>query len=119
MSSRHPRIGDLLWVQPGNVSSLEEPHVGAVSKKLPNGEGEYTDPNGLKYVGLFKDGRFSGRGTSTLADGLKYEGSLNDAEQADPQIEPLPSAMITPVVVGRPIGPMVHSRCRCTSAYGS
>ena len=32
MSPRHPRIGDLLWVQPGNVSSLEEPHVGVVSK---------------------------------------------------------------------------------------
>ena len=39
-----------------------------------NCTGTKTFPNGAKYVGEHKDGKFNGQGTATLANGDKYNG---------------------------------------------
>ena len=40
--------------------------------------GTATHPNGQKYVGEFKDGKFNGHGTATFASGDKYVGEFED-----------------------------------------
>jgi len=42
------------------------------------GKGTYVFPNGLKYVGEFKDGRYHGQGTFTNTKGDKYVGDFRD-----------------------------------------
>ena len=36
---------------------------------IPNGKGEWSQPNGLKYDGMFKDYKFHGYGVLTSPDG--------------------------------------------------
>ena len=43
-----------------------------------NCTGTKTFPNGAKYVGEFKDGKFHGQGTETFASGNKYVGEWRD-----------------------------------------
>ena len=45
-------------------------------KKNPNGYGEYSYPDGSKYVGEFNDGQINGQGSYTYHDGSKYVGEL-------------------------------------------
>jgi uncharacterized membrane protein YhaH (DUF805 family) len=40
--------------------------------------GTWTVPNGDKYVGEFKDGKFNGQGTQTWPNGFKYVGEFKD-----------------------------------------
>jgi hypothetical protein len=40
--------------------------------------GTYSWPDGGKYVGMFKDGKFDGQGTSTSSNGNKYVGEFSD-----------------------------------------
>ena len=43
--------------------------------------GTYTWPDGEKYVGEFKDGKFNGQGTYTFASGNKYVGDFKDGKR--------------------------------------
>ena len=43
-----------------------------------NGQGTYTFANGDKYVGEYKDGKRVGQGTYTFPDGAKYVGEWRD-----------------------------------------
>src|SRR5258707_7259326 len=43
-----------------------------------NCQGEQTFPNGRRYVGEFKDGKFSGQGTFTFPGGVRYVGEFKD-----------------------------------------
>jgi len=45
-----------------------------------NGHGTYTWPDGLKYVGDFRDGKSHGQGTHTLPDETKYVGNFRDGK---------------------------------------
>ena len=65
------------------------PDLAAAKTRLPkcptntqvlwtNCEGALTAANGDKYVGEFKDGRFSGQGTRYFADWIKYVGEFKD-----------------------------------------
>ena len=38
----------------------------------------YTFPDGIQYVGEFRDGRINGQGTLTWPDGQKYVGEFSD-----------------------------------------
>jgi len=44
----------------------------------PNGQGTFSDPNGWKYVGKFKNGKMNGQGTLTSPFGSKYVGEFRD-----------------------------------------
>ena len=44
------------------------------------GSGTLTVPNGEKYVGEFKEGKFHGKGTETIPNGSKYEGEWRDGK---------------------------------------
>ena len=46
----------------------------------PHGFGTYTSPDGWKYDGQFKDGKYDGQGTYTWADGRKYVGQFKHAK---------------------------------------
>jgi hypothetical protein len=43
-----------------------------------NCQGTFTNPNGDKYVGEFRDGKPNGRGAATYRDGTKYVGEFRD-----------------------------------------
>ena len=55
-------------------------YQGEVKNGKPHGFGILIFPNGLKYVGEFKDGLSNGQGTSTY-DGSKYVGEFKDGKQ--------------------------------------
>jgi hypothetical protein len=46
--------------------------------KWSNCFGAYTNPNGSKYVGEFKDGKYNGQGTFTINTGGKYVGEFRN-----------------------------------------
>ena len=45
---------------------------------MPDGRGTYTKPDGAKYVGEFKKGKYHGQGTFSRPDGLKYVGEFKN-----------------------------------------
>ena len=49
--------------------------------------GEVTNPNGIKYVGEFKDGKRNGQGTATLPNGGKYVGDFKDGKRSGKGIQ--------------------------------
>ena len=60
----------------GAVSSS----TGCISGNCVNGTGNYTEANGNKYVGEWKDGKPHGKGTLTMANGSKYVGEYKDGQ---------------------------------------
>lgn len=52
--------------------------IGGCQTVPQNGQGTYIAPNGDKYVGDFKDGKYDGQGTYTFANGNKYVGEYKD-----------------------------------------
>ena len=59
-------------------------------KWRPNGLGVMTYPDGHKYVGEWKNGKYNGQGTSTYPDGGKYVGRWKDGEPNGQGSETLP-----------------------------
>jgi hypothetical protein len=49
-------------------------------EQLPDGRRVYTDPDGSRYEGEFRDRRRTGHGVYTSPDGTRYEGELHDGE---------------------------------------
>jgi hypothetical protein len=49
---------------------------GCIQGDCKNGQGTRTTPDGLRYVGEFKDGEFNGQGILTFPDGSKYVGKF-------------------------------------------
>jgi len=47
---------------------------------IPNGKGEWIQPNGLKYDGMFKDYKFHGYGVLTSPDGSVYKGNFDEGK---------------------------------------
>ena len=47
----------------------EGTYTGEVSNNVPNGQGTYTSPDGMKYVGEWKDGKYHGQGTYIFGSG--------------------------------------------------
>ena len=47
---------------------------------VQNYQGTLTTPDGSKYVGEFKNGKYHGQGTLTFRDGDKYVGEFKDEE---------------------------------------
>ena len=45
-----------------------------------NGQGAYTYPNGEKYTGEFRDGKYNGQGTLTSPGGGSYAGGFLDGK---------------------------------------
>ena len=54
--------------------------VRCVSGDCSNGQGTWTDTDGDKYVGEWKNNKFHGQGTYTYADGDKYIGEFKDGK---------------------------------------
>jgi len=52
-----------------------------IEKLTPNGQGTYTFPDGKKYVGKWKDGKYNGEGIFTRPNGSKYVGEFKDGER--------------------------------------
>ena len=52
-----------------------------IEKLIPNGQGTYTFPDGKKYVGKWKDGKYNGEGIFTRPSGSKYVGEFKDGER--------------------------------------
>ena len=52
-----------------------------IVKQIPNGQGTYTFPDGKKYVGKWKDGKYNGEGIFTRPSGSKYVGEFKDGER--------------------------------------
>ena len=52
-----------------------------IEKLIPNGQGTYTFPDGKKYVGKWKDGKYNGDGIFTRPNGSKYVGKFKDGER--------------------------------------
>jgi hypothetical protein len=79
MTSISMKIILLLAVLAGGVSASDLPDcVGDYDVSWNNCFGTYTDSNGNKYVGEWKDGNSSGQGTVTWANGNKYVGEWKD-----------------------------------------
>ena len=55
-------------------------YVGEFKDGKMHGQGTHTWTDGDKYVGGWKDNKKHGRGTFTYADGRKYVGELKDNE---------------------------------------
>ena len=55
-------------------------YVGEWKDGKYNGQGTYTFANGDKYVGEFKDDQSNGQGTYTYASGAKYVGEFKDGK---------------------------------------
>ena len=55
-------------------------YVGEYKDGKENGQGTETLPNVDKYVGEFKDGERNGQGTHTFPEGGKYVGDWKDGE---------------------------------------
>ena len=55
-------------------------YVGEWKDGLPNGQGTMTWPSGQKYVGEWKGGTQHGQGTLTLSNGAKYVGEHKDGK---------------------------------------
>ena len=51
---------------------------GCVQGNCANGQGTFTWPDGQKYVGQFKNGKWNGQGTLTWLSGQKYVGQYKD-----------------------------------------
>jgi len=45
-----------------------------------HGRGTVTSPDGYKYVGEFKDGKWEGQGTFTVSDGMRYVGEFKNGK---------------------------------------
>ena len=48
--------------------------------ELFSGKGTRIKPNGIKYIGEWKDGRYDGNGTITYPNGTKYIGEFKDGQ---------------------------------------
>src|SRR5271170_787243 len=70
----------LLWTNcQGNYTFPNgEKYVGEYRDGKSNGKGIHTLPNGLGYVGEFKDGNANGQGTLTSSDGWRCAGEFRD-----------------------------------------
>ena len=66
----------LLWCNVGFAECIEG--------DCNNGYGTYTEADGSKYVGGWKDGKQHGQGTYTYANGDKYVGEFKDNERVLP-----------------------------------
>ena len=72
------------WFEDGNkdkdVKYIGEFKDETFEDRQPNGQGTITYPNGRKYVGEYKDGKYHGQGAFTYTDGSKYVGEYKDGE---------------------------------------
>ena len=72
------------WFEDGNkdkdVKFIGEFKDGIFEDRQPNGQGTITYPNGRKYVGEWKNGKYNGQGKETFPDGSKYVGEFKDGE---------------------------------------
>ncbi len=72
--NRGPCFGTYTW--PDGVK-----YVGEWKDFKEHGQGTVTWPNGNKYVGEWKDGKFHGQGTLTFPNGAKYVGDYKDGKE--------------------------------------
>ena len=68
---------DYVWKGFGDKETHSK-YTGDVGNEVPNGFGIMIFPNGNKYIGGWKDGRWNGQGTHTYPDGSKFEGDYKD-----------------------------------------
>ena len=68
---------DYVWKGFGDKETHSK-NTGDVGNEVPNGFGIMIFPNGNKYIGGWKDGRWNGQGTHTYPDGSKFEGNYKD-----------------------------------------
>ena len=54
---------------------------GVLKNGTPNGNGTFTNKEGIKYIGEWKDGAPNGKGTMTWANGNKYVGEWKDGKK--------------------------------------
>ena len=69
----------LQWKTFGD-DKVQPNYEGEIIYGKPNGRGEYTNPDGRKYVGKFKDGEFHGRGTYISPNGDMYVGEFSNGK---------------------------------------
>jgi hypothetical protein len=62
----------------GKKISFQNDNSDCVSGDCKNGQGTFTFPDGRKYIGEYKDGKWNGQGTFTFPDGRKYIGEFKD-----------------------------------------
>ena len=65
----------------GKKISFQNDNSGCVSGDCKNGQGTFTFPDGRKYIGEFKDGKWNGQGTLTYPNGSKYVGEFKDGKR--------------------------------------
>ena len=52
-----------------------------IKEEYGEGRGTFTYPDGRKYVGDWKNGKFHGQGTYTFSNGRKYVGEYKDGKK--------------------------------------
>jgi hypothetical protein len=66
----------------GNYTNSDgNKYVGEFKDGEYHGQGTHTWPDGEKFVGEFKDGKKNGQGTHTWPDGQKFVGEFKDGKQ--------------------------------------
>ena len=70
----------LLWCNTAFTESTLPPCQGEDHMQWTNCLGIYTNSDGNKYVGEFKDGEYHGQGTFTFPDGAKFVGEFKDGD---------------------------------------
>ncbi len=66
----------------GDGSFKGDKYVGQFRNNRFSGRGTYSYANGEKYVGEFKDGKFNGQGTFIFTSGEKYVGEYRDDKRS-------------------------------------
>ena len=74
-----PKNGQATFTYPNGMT-----YVGEWKDDKRHGQGTYTFPEGTRYVGEFKDDKVHGQGTTTSPDGTTYVGEWKDGELVVP-----------------------------------
>ena len=72
--------GKWTWLKSGN-EEIDGKYVGSIDKNgIPGDAGTLSLPDGNKYEGEWKDGKYDGKGTLTFTDGDTLEGEWKDGK---------------------------------------
>src|SRR5258706_366217 len=77
-----PCVPEVVWTDCQGIDTFPNggKYVGEFKDGKYNGESTFTFSDGQKYVGEFKDGKYHGQGTFTFANGSTYVGDWKEGK---------------------------------------